>query len=122
MARGFRTYLGSGTNLAERIDIWFPGAPDFTPTSGNVPGLWVTYPTRIFFTKGLAVRTAVDPMALAPTIRQTIERLGPRRPVTAVRPLDDCVSDASADARFALFVLGALRAVRVDPMLSLRAD
>ena len=35
--RGFRVYLGPGTNVAERIDIWSPGAPDVGGTARSVP-------------------------------------------------------------------------------------
>src|SRR5205823_2261440 len=35
-----------------------------------------------------------------------LERLGPGRPVFAVRTLESFVADASADTRFVLFVLG----------------
>src|SRR2546430_10831008 len=40
------------------------------------------------FQMGVAVRTQGDQRALAPAIKQTIERLGPRRPVTNVQTLD----------------------------------
>ena len=33
MPRGFGKYLGAGTDLAPRIDIWFPGARDAAPTA-----------------------------------------------------------------------------------------
>jgi putative ABC transport system permease protein len=42
-----------------------------------------------------------------------VERLGPGRPVHDVRALDDYVADASADTRFALFVLGAFAVLAV---------
>src|SRR3954468_24787963 len=31
MPRGFRLYLGEGTGIAPRVDVWFPGAPDHGP-------------------------------------------------------------------------------------------
>lgn len=51
------------------------------------------------------VRTNGDPLAVAAPIKAAIERLGPGRPVFAVRTLDSLVADATADTRFALFVL-----------------
>ena len=35
--RGFRVHLGPGTNVAERIDIWAPGAPDLGGTGRSIP-------------------------------------------------------------------------------------
>src|SRR5260221_1151801 len=75
--------------------------------------IWVTYPTRLFFQMGLAVRTHGDPLPLATAVRQAVERLGPRRPVTNVSSLDAYVSAASADTRFALTVLGAFAVLAV---------
>src|SRR5207244_8180650 len=37
MPRGFRIYMGAGANVAERIDLWVAGAPDFGGTSRSVP-------------------------------------------------------------------------------------
>src|SRR5207249_3465275 len=51
------------------------------------------------------VRTDRDALAVAGPIKSAIERLGPGRPVFGVRTLDSLVADASADTRFALFVL-----------------
>lgn len=53
------------------------------------------------------VRTDGDPLTVATPIKAAIERLGPGRPVFAIRTLDSLVADASADTRFALFVLTA---------------
>ena len=52
-------------------------------------------------------------MALAPAIDAAVQRLGPGRPVHDIRMLDEYVADASADTRFALFVLGAFAVLAV---------
>ena len=44
--------------------------------------------------------------ALVPAVEAAVQRLGPGRPVHNIRLLEDYVADASADTRFALFVLG----------------
>ncbi len=77
------------------------------------PQIWVTYPTRLFFQMGIVVRTHGDPAAIAPAVRQTIEHLGPRRPLTDVRTLEDYVSAASADTMFALFVFSVFAIIAV---------
>jgi putative ABC transport system permease protein len=81
--------------------------------SDQRPQIWSTFRARPYYGLGVAARTAGDPRALAGSIKQAIERLGQKRPVIDVRPLDDYVAAASADTRFALFVLGvfALTAV-----------
>jgi putative ABC transport system permease protein len=75
--------------------------------SDQRPQIWSTYSARPYYGLGVAARTTGDPRALAGSIKQAIERLGPRRPVIDVRPLDDYIAAASADTRFALFVLAA---------------
>src|SRR5262249_58985613 len=56
---------------------------------------------------------AANAMALVPAVQQAVERLGPGRPVRDIRALDDYVGEASADTRFALFVLGAFAVLAV---------
>ena len=51
------------------------------------------------------IRTERDPAGLATAARTAIEGLGPGRPAFAIRTLDSMVESASADTRFALFVL-----------------
>ena len=52
-------------------------------------------------------------VALAPAVEDTIQRLGPGRPVHDIRTVESYVADASADTRFALFVLGAFALLAV---------
>jgi putative ABC transport system permease protein len=79
---------------------------------GGQPQIWLTYATRSYAELDLAVR-ASNPAALLPAIERAVQRLGPGRPVHDVRLLDDYVADASADTKFALFVLGAFAMVAV---------
>ncbi|HXI32331.1 MAG TPA: ADOP family duplicated permease [Vicinamibacterales bacterium] len=112
-AVGQRLLLGPGTGprtWAEVIGV-VAHVQATTLRGGGEPQIWVTHPTRLFFQMGLAVRTTGDPRALTPVIRQTVERLGPRRPVAAIRTLDEIVAGASADTRFALFVLGVFATI-----------
>jgi putative ABC transport system permease protein len=69
--------------------------------------IWQAYGSRPAVSLGLAVRTSGDPRPLADTVRRTVERLQPGRPVSDVRLLSEYVADSTADTRFALFVLGA---------------
>jgi putative ABC transport system permease protein len=52
-------------------------------------------------------------MALVPAVEAAVQRLGPGRPVHEIRALEDYVADASAETRFALFVLGAFAVLAV---------
>jgi len=69
------------------------------------PEIFMTYATRQYGDLNIVVRAA-NAAALAPAIENAVQRLGPGRPVREIRLLEDYVADASADTRFALFVLG----------------
>ena len=72
----------------------------------GLPELFVTYATRQYSSLSIVAR-GPNPTMLAPAVEAAVQRLGPGRPVHDIRLLDEYVADASADARFALFVLGA---------------
>jgi putative ABC transport system permease protein len=74
------------------------------------PQVWMTYAVRSYAQLNLVVRAA-DPMAAVAPVARAVQQLGAGRPIRDVRLLDDYVSDASADTRFALFVLGVLSAL-----------
>ena len=85
-----------------------------TQTLRNVglPQIWMTYASRSYGQLDLVVR-ASNPMALVPALAETVKRAGSGRPLRDIRLLDDYVSAASADSRFALFVLGAFAVLAV---------
>jgi len=74
------------------------------------PQVWMTYAVRSYAQLNLVVRAA-DPLAAIAPVARAVHQLGAGRPIRDVRLLDDYVSDASADTRFALFVLGVLSAL-----------
>jgi putative ABC transport system permease protein len=76
----------------------------------GLPQIWVTYAIRPYPQLNLAVRSS-NPASLLPAIKDAVQRAGAGRPLHDVRLLDDSVADASADTRFALFVLGVFAAV-----------
>ena len=57
--------------------------------------------------KDLVVRTAGDPMALAPALRRIIHEADAEQPVSEVRPLADIVAEETESRRVQLAVLGA---------------
>jgi putative ABC transport system permease protein len=70
----------------------------------SAPQLWMSY-RAMPWDMDIAVRTTRDPRDMGQLVQAAVERLNPGRPIFDVRPLDDYVADASADTRFALFVL-----------------
>jgi putative ABC transport system permease protein len=74
------------------------------------PEIWVTYGVRQYADLNIVVRAA-NPTAVVPAVEAAVMRLGPGRPVHNIRTVSDYVADASADTRFALFVLGAFAAL-----------
>jgi len=73
--------------------------------SRALPEIFVTYGSRQYSALNIVARGA-NPAALATAVEAAVQRLGPGRPVHNIRVLEDYVADASADTRFALFVLG----------------
>ena len=57
------------------------------------------------------VRTAGDPSALAPSVRNAVRRVAPRDPIYDIRPMTARVATASAQARFSATLLAAFAAV-----------
>jgi putative ABC transport system permease protein len=76
------------------------------------PQLWVPF-RAMQYDMDIAVRTRRDGREIGVLAKEAIERLNGGRPVFDVRTLDDYVSEASADTRFALFVLGAFALLAV---------
>jgi hypothetical protein len=76
------------------------------------PQVWMTYGVRSYSEMNLVVRAA-DPMAPVPAIVSLVKQLGTGRPVRDIRRLEDSAKDASADIRFALFVIGVLAVLAV---------
>ena len=52
------------------------------------------------------VRTSVDPMSLAPSVRQLVASMDPNLPVTEIRTMKDLLSLQLAQPRFAMIFLG----------------
>jgi putative ABC transport system permease protein len=72
----------------------------------GLPQIWVTYGSKAYSGLDLVVRSS-NPAALIEPVKEAVQRLGAGRPVHDVRLLSEYVAAASADTRFALFVLGA---------------
>jgi putative ABC transport system permease protein len=84
--------------------------PDADLRQRGLPQIYLSSGAR-GYSPAFVVRTAGDPGTFAAPVKAAIERQRPGRPVFAVRPLDAAVADATADSRFALFVVGVLAAL-----------
>jgi predicted permease len=71
----------------------------------GMPQIWVTYATRTYSQLNAVVR-ATNSLAAVSLVDREAQRLGSGRPVRDARTLSDAVATASADTRFAVFVLG----------------
>jgi putative ABC transport system permease protein len=78
----------------------------------GLPQIWMTYASRSYGQLDLIVR-ASNPLALVPALEEAVKRAGSGRPVRDIRLLGDYVAAASADTRFALFVLGTFAVLAV---------
>lgn len=78
--------------------------------SAGLPQIWMTYATRSYGQLTAVVR-ASSPLAIVPMVDRAAQRLGSGRPVRDVQLLADAVANASADTRFAVFVLGVFGAL-----------
>ena len=83
-----------------------------SPRAAGSPQVWMTNGVRSYPQLNMVVRAADSIAAMIPVAR-IVQQLGSGRPVRDIRLLDDYVADASADTRFALFVLGVLAALAV---------
>jgi ABC-type antimicrobial peptide transport system permease subunit len=72
----------------------------------------MTYGSKAYSDLDLVVRGS-NPAGFIAPVKEAVQRLGAGRPVHDVRLLSDYVAAASADTRFALFVLGAFALLAV---------
>ena len=111
-AIGQRLSLLSAISPASSVEV--VGVARHTQTQGlrspGLPQIWMTYVSKSYSGLDLVVR-GPNPASYIGPVKEAVHRLGAGRPVKDVRLLEDYVTAASADTRFALFVLGAFAAV-----------
>src|SRR5207244_3723144 len=83
-----------------------------SPRAPASPQVWMTYAVRSYAQLNVIVRAA-DPIGAMPHVARAVQQMGAGRPVRDIGLLDTYVSNASADTRFALFVLGVFAVVAV---------
>jgi predicted permease len=75
------------------------------------PEVHVPYAQSPISQMAILVRTATDPVALAPAIRAEIRTLDPNLPLTFMQTMDDVLSRSMAERRFGMRLLGAFAGV-----------
>src|SRR5579864_5660754 len=75
----------------------------------GAPTMYVPYPLYEI-EETLVVKTKAPIAAIGPAIKQTVESLGPGRPVFDIRPMADIVEASIDDTRFTMLVLSAFAA------------
>ena len=106
---GKRIYLGAPDNRlfpdAEIVGV----VGDVAQISLANPGAEAVYGTHrlmpFWSTFSIAVRTAVDPESLMPSIRARLRELDPAVPLFAVRTMDDVVSRSTAGPRSSMMLV-----------------
>jgi len=83
------------------------------PAAPQVTTLFRQTPDMNFGFKNLIVRTALDPMQLAPSIRQQLHSLDPDVPFAEVSSMDDVMKQETADRRYTTGLLALFAAFGV---------
>lgn len=75
------------------------------------PDVYISYGQARLPRMMLFVRTAGDPSAVAPAVRERVRHFAPRLPVYDIRAMESRVATASTQARFSAILLGAFAGV-----------
>lgn len=73
----------------------------------NALEIYVPIAQNPWYSASIAVRTAGDPMSLAPAVKAAIARVDKDQPVTRVRTMDEVASESTAAPRFRAELVGA---------------
>ena len=103
MAVAWMTVIGETADMKRYSLTEAPRPEMFVPYTQN------PYPT--FSTMQFVVRSADDPAKLIGPIQRAVASVDPDIPLARIRTIDELVSDASANARFATLVMSAFGTV-----------
>jgi predicted permease len=106
-ALGQRLAIGE-TQTLEVVGVTAPIRASQVRDQGT-PMMFVPYPVYEI-EETLVVKTRAPMAAIGPAIKQTVESLGPGRPVFDIRPMTDIVEASIDDTRFTMLVLSAFAA------------
>jgi putative ABC transport system permease protein len=84
----------------------------FNLTAEPKPQMYLSYEQADFFEPDdLVVRTDVEPMSLAATVRRTVWEVDKEQPVSDIRTMEDILSESIARQRFSMLLLGTFAIV-----------
>jgi putative ABC transport system permease protein len=81
------------------------------PSEKNEPEIYVPITQNPWFAASIAVRTAGDPLALAPAVKAAIARVDKEQAVTRVRTMDEVAAQSTAQPRFRAQLVGSFGAL-----------
>lgn len=113
---GKRVHLGGVKTAAPWLTVIGVAADmkRYSLTEGPRPEMFVPYtqnPYPTFSTMQFVVRSSGDPTRLVAAIQRAVASVDPDIPLARIRTIDELVSDASANARFATVVMSSFGAV-----------
>ena len=73
----------------------------------NAVEIYVPISQNAWFSAVIAVRTAIDPLVLAPAVKAAVARVDKDQPVTRVRTMDVVAAESIAQPRFRAQLVGA---------------
>ncbi|HTM27290.1 MAG TPA: ABC transporter permease [Vicinamibacterales bacterium] len=75
--------------------------------------IYVPIEQNAWFSASVVLRTAVDPLSLAPAMKAAIARVDPNLPVTRIRTMDEVAAESSSQQRLRAELVGAFAAIAV---------
>ena len=119
-----RRYFASQDPVGSRITVDVPPKPvtfEIVGVVGDVkhvgldsdakPEIYVSYQQQPWPAMTLVVKTAGDPLKMAPAVRAKVLEVDKDQPVFNVRSMDQVVAESVAQPRLTMFVLGVFAAV-----------
>jgi putative ABC transport system permease protein len=117
-------YLNGGNAIGRKVRIGGPNNPQYTIVGvvGNVHhngltrevkaqfyaplGQFARSPGNTTRSASIVIKTRVDPLSIAPSVRSIIRDIDARLPVSEIRTMDAVVASSIAAPRFAMSLLG----------------
>lgn len=117
-----RRYFAHENPIGRRISVFFfaPGGPIWHQIVGVVgdvrqkgldrdvfPEIQIPYTQSATWQMAILVRTVIEPLAVAPSIRAKVQALDPNLPMTFIQTMEDVLAKSMADRRFGMRLLSA---------------
>jgi putative ABC transport system permease protein len=113
-------FFGTRDPLGQKIGFWgqqwtivgIVGNERFHGLAKAAPiGAYAPLTQTRFLSLALAVRTAIDPVLIAPAVRAAIREVDPQLPIFGLEPLEDTLANTLGEPRFMMLLLGLFAAL-----------